>query len=162
MTSLTTVLKEYRREQTGLKQRRRAERESDLAAKQIARGEFGVVYLPHPRDMPADRLIAKDAVLFLQTSPSMVPASLKAMSDWGFTYKSQLALRKDEEQGDWFRIRHALVLVGTRGKVPAPAPGTQSASVIEGLALYELIERYFPNMPKMSAGEPRPGWGCGG
>ena len=49
-----------------------------------------------------------------------------------------------------------LVLIGTRGKIPAPAPGTQSASVIEGPnAAYDLIERYFPNMPKIELSPDR-------
>src|SRR6476660_7086896 len=72
--------------------------------------------------------------------------------------------------GYWFRNRHEQMLVGTRGNVPAPAPGTQWPSVIRERKRehsrkpeksYQLIEAYFPNVPKIELncrGEPRPGW----
>jgi N6-adenosine-specific RNA methylase IME4 len=66
------------------------------------------------------------------------------------------------------------MLVGTRGNVPAPAPGTQKSSVIverkRGHSVkpeqsYQMIEQYFPNVPKIELncrGKPRPGWDAWG
>jgi N6-adenosine-specific RNA methylase IME4 len=133
------------------RQQRRAERERDLAAKQIALGKFGVVYASHPLDRLPDA-IAKDAILFLRTAPAMTPDALRAMEEWGFTYKSNFMWpNADADWCGWFKTNAERVLVGTRGKIPAPAPGTQSASVIKGppCVINELIERYFPNMPKI-------------
>jgi N6-adenosine-specific RNA methylase IME4 len=71
--------------------------------------------------------------------------------------------------GYWFRNKHELLLVGTRGDVPAPAPGTQFASVIEAavgahsakpIAFAEMIEEMFPTLPALElfARSPREGW----
>jgi hypothetical protein len=62
------------------------------------------------------------------------------MEGFGFTYKCQCALLMG---GSKFED----LLVGTRGKIPAPAPGTQFSSVL-GCSPREVVERYFPNMPK--------------
>ena len=64
---------------------------------------------------------------------------------------------------------HELLLVGTRGDVPAPALGMQVSSVIEAprgrhsekpAIFAEHIERLYPNTPKleMFARKARPGW----
>ena len=66
-----------------------------------------------------------------------LPDALAALTLWGFTYKTNFAwlkLRADPlEPGAFFpiRCRHELVLIGTKGRVLAPAPGTQPPSVVE-------------------------------
>jgi N6-adenosine-specific RNA methylase IME4 len=92
------------------------------------------------------------------------------MRAWGFAYKTHLCWRKDRQgTGYWFRNEHELLLLGTRGHVPAPAMGAQWGSVIEAPALrhsakpeavYELIEGYFPTLAKieLNARQHRPGW----
>ncbi len=71
--------------------------------------------------------------------------------------------------GYWNRNRHELLLIGTRGNVPAPAMGTQFPSLIEAPVwrhsekpdfAYEIIETYFPDFPKieLNARKRRPGW----
>jgi hypothetical protein len=145
---MTSILRELRQKQTASKQLRRAEREQALAAKQIKMGMIGVIYAPHPwTALPSN--LAKDCVLFLGTPPQALLEAMCFAETLGFKYKSNFAWIKDAaEPGDWFRNEHELILVCTRGKVPAPAPGTQSASIIKGIsAPLELIARYFPNMP---------------
>ena len=77
--------------------------------------------------------------------------------------------------GHWFRVDHEILLVATRGNVPAPAEGMQARSVFDipasrvhsekpGLAL-GIIEQYFPTLPKIELnrrGPPRPGWDAWG
>ena len=85
--------------------------------------------------------------------------AMEVMAAWGFTYKSSLVWVKDRiGTGYWSRNKHELLLVGTRGHVPAPAMGTQWPSVIEApvgrhsekpSVAYELIEAYFPTLPKI-------------
>jgi N6-adenosine-specific RNA methylase IME4 len=120
------------------------------------------------RDVSA--LAAPDCVLFLWATSPMLPQALAVMSAWGFTYKSQVIWAKDRiGTGYWFRNKHELLLVGTKGAIPAPAMGMQASSLIEAPAgrhsekpacFHDLIERYFPSLPKieLNARRPRRGW----
>ena len=72
--------------------------------------------------------------------------------------------------GYWFLNAHEVLLVGTKGDIPAPAPGTQFPSVIfapvgrhsEKPAVFrKMIETMFPNLPKVemfARGNAPPGW----
>lgn len=119
-----------------------------------------------------------DCVLFLWGTVPMLPDALRVMEAWGFTYRSHCMWRKQypgEQQGMgyWFRINHELMLLGTRGKIPCPAPGDNWGSVIDAPTRghsvkpdwqYELIESYFPNLPKieLNARRARDGWDAWG
>lgn len=121
-------------------------------------------------------IAAKDCVLFLWATAPMLPDALEVMKAWGFAYKTHAIWRKNKIiTGYWFQFVHELLLVGTRGEVPAPAPGTQPLSVIEAdrpgphsakpEAFLELIEKYYPTMPKIELnrrGPARPGWDAWG
>jgi N6-adenosine-specific RNA methylase IME4 len=121
-----------------------------------------------------ESIATDDCVLFLWATVPMLEAALFVMARWGFAYKSHFVWIKDRiGTGYWNRNQHELLLVGTRGAVPAPAPGTQYSSVIEAtlgahsekpIAAYELIESYFPNMRKieLNARAARPGWDAWG
>jgi N6-adenosine-specific RNA methylase IME4 len=74
---------------------------------------------------------ADDCALFLWATIPMLPQALEVMAAWGFTYKSQFVWVKDKiGPGYWAREQHELLLIGTRGNIPAPAPGEQYLSVI--------------------------------
>ena len=109
----------------------------------------------------------------------MLRDALRVMEAWGFTYRTSAVWCKERPGrqmglGYWFRIDHEILLVGTRGEPPAPAPGTQSRSVIEAPVgahsakpecVLELIEAYFPTLPKIELnrrGPPRAGWDAWG
>ena len=89
----------------------------------------------------------------------MQPQAHEVMAAWGFAYKSNLVWVKDRfGTGYWSRNKHEMLLIGTRGHVPAPAPGTQWPSAIEApvgrhsekpAVFYEIVERYFPALPKI-------------
>ena len=70
---------------------------------------------------------AKDCVLFLWVIVLMLPHGLAVMQAWKFNYKSAYFwFKPGPGQGYWSqRDKVELSLVGTRGKVPAPAPGTR-------------------------------------
>ena len=114
---------------------------------------------------------AKDCVLFLWATAPMLPQALDVMKAWGFTYKSHAIWAKDKiGTGYWFRNKHELLLVGTKGDIPAPAPGTQADSLIEAPvgkhsekpeAFFNMVEVYFPTLSRLemfARGEPREGW----
>jgi N6-adenosine-specific RNA methylase IME4 len=130
----------------------------------------------HYPTLPLDRIKAlvppahRDAVLFLWAISSMLPQALEVMAAWGFRYKtSAVWVKPSIGTGYWFRSRHEHLLVGTRGRIPAPAMGTQWSSVIEAPTrghsvkpdtVYKLIESYFPTLQRleMFARTDRPGW----
>jgi N6-adenosine-specific RNA methylase IME4 len=116
-------------------------------------------------------IAAPDCVLFLWATAPMLPHALVVMAAWGFDYRSHFVWIKDKfGTGYWNRSQHELLLVGVRGKIPAPAMGTQWKSIFPGAveqhsakpeAAFLLIERYFPTLPKIELnrrGPPRAGW----
>ena len=72
------------------------------------------------------------ASLFLWATIPMLPQALAVMKAWGFDYKSHRVWGKDRDRAPatGFANRTSYSLIGTRGNVPAPAPGTQWDSVI--------------------------------
>lgn len=120
------------------------------------------------RDVPS--ISADDCVLFLWATVPMTPHALEVMAAWGFTYKSQFVWVKDRAgTGYWNRNKHELLLLGTRGKPPAPAPGMQDESVFiapvgkhsaKPERAYEIIEKMFPTVTKieLNARAARAGW----
>ena len=120
------------------------------------------------RDVPS--MAAHDCVLFLLVTVPLLPQALEVMMAWGFTYKSHFVLVKNEEgPGCWNRNQHEILLVGTKGNIPAPAVDTQLPSVIFASGgdhlenpddFYELIEHYYPTSPKIevNARRARDGW----
>jgi N6-adenosine-specific RNA methylase IME4 len=124
---------------------------------------------------PVWTIAAKDAVLFMWATVPTLPQALEVMTAWGFQYKSHVIWSKNKiGTGYWFRNKHELLLVGTRGDIPAPAPGTQWPSVVEAPVgrhsakpevFAEMIESYFPNLPKIELnrrGPARTGWDAWG
>ncbi|TPK15082.1 hypothetical protein FJ490_02125 [Mesorhizobium sp. B2-5-11] len=166
------------------------------AAESLGQGAFGVIladppwrFEPYSRQTGMDRAadnhyptmdvdaIAKlevpaaaDCALFLWATSPMIREALFVMSAWGFEYKSQLIWLKDRiGTGYWARNKHEILLIGTRGDIPAPSPGTQPESVVAAAvgahsekpaAFHEIIERIYPNLPRleMFARASRPGW----
>ena len=121
------------------------------------------------------KIAADDCVLFLWATAPMLPEGLAVVSGWGFRYVSHFVWNKDRiGTGYWSRNKHELLLIGVRGDVPAPAMGTQWASVIDApLGVHsakpecflELIETYYPTLPKIELnrrGPARPGWDAWG
>lgn len=121
------------------------------------------------RDVPS--IAAKDCLLFLCATAPMLAHAMLVMAVWGFDYVTNWELHKDRIiTGYWNRNRHEHLLLGKRGNVPCPAPGEQWDSVIEMKvgrhsqkpeAICEMIEAYFPNLPKIELnrrGPARPNW----
>ncbi|SHE67176.1 N6-adenosine-specific RNA methylase IME4 [Kaistia soli DSM 19436] len=119
-------------------------------------------------------IAAKDCVLFLWATAPMLLSAVRVLQNWGFTYKTHWIWEKDRiGTGYWNRNQHELLLLGTRGDVPAPAMGDQWPSVIKAPVgehsakpevFVEMIEAYFPNLPKieLNARRAQPGWDAWG
>jgi hypothetical protein len=126
---------------------RRAIREKELGLKQIAEGKAGVI-VARADAVDADKIVAiahKRCVLFLVTPmpDEQMPRNLATLKALGFEYKSQCVSMSES----------LLIYLGTRGKPPAPAMGTQYASVIDSGAMgkpkcwRQMVRDYFPTMP---------------
>jgi len=184
------------------RQARRAERERELGRKQLAMPEkrYGVIYADPPwrfqpysevtgmsraaanhypvMDLAAIKALrvpaAIDCVLFLWATMPMLPQACSVLGEWGFQYKSGFVWIKDRiGTGYWARNRHELLLIGTRGNVPAPAQGTQYDSVIEAavgkhsakpVVARKMIEVMYPTLPRIElfARERVEGWDAWG
>lgn len=209
---------------TVIKQGLRAEREQNLAARQLALPEkqYGVILadpewkfdawgpdtgndrspLNHYPVSSVEAIMARDvgkiaaANCVLGLWVTDLPRGLAVLSAWGFEYRSYFVWVKDIVEaapfenwrrmlveigppgtGFWNRDRDEIFLVGTRGEVPCPAPGTQGESVwfaarpkIEGTKrgrhsakpdnAHEWFEKHFPNWSKieLNARGARAGW----
>jgi N6-adenosine-specific RNA methylase IME4 len=124
---------------------------------------------------PVQDIAADDCACFLWATVPMLADALKVLAAWGFEYKSHCVWKKDRVgTGYWFRNAHELLLVGTRGSIPAPAMGTQFTSCIEAPVgehsakpeiFLTMIEAYYPTLPKIELnrrGPARPGWDAWG
>ena len=125
---------------------------------------------------PVGTLAAKDCVLFMWVTAPFHAAGHGAavMRYWGFEPKAEWIWDKvDQATGYWNRNQHEVLIVGVRGSVPAPAPGTQWPSVIRSRPgahsekpdwAYELIEAHFPNLKRieLNARRRRDGWDAWG
>jgi N6-adenosine-specific RNA methylase IME4 len=120
-------------------------------------------------------IAADDAILFLWATAPMLPQALSVMESWGFSYRSNFVWLKDRVgTGYWNRNAHEHLLIGVRGNIPAPAPGTQWDSVVEApvgehsakpRAFLEMVEEYYPNLPRIELncrGKGRAGWAVWG
>lgn len=182
-------------------EKERAVAEATIAAsQQIGHQVYGVIYAdppwrfePYSRETGMDRApenhyvtettdviarmevpAADNCVLFLWATAPMLPDALVVLNEWGFTYKSHVIWVKDRiGTGYWARSKHEVLLIGTRGNVPAPSPGEQFTSAIEApvgrhsekpTIFAQEIERMFPSIPKleMFCRSPRAGWSSWG
>jgi N6-adenosine-specific RNA methylase IME4 len=102
----------------------------------------------------------------------LLPEALTVMAAWKYTYRSQCLWVKDRiGTGFWFRNQHEILLIGTRGDIPAPSQpwpsvitAPRGAHSEKPAIFYEMIEAYFPNLPRleMFARGPRAGWSVWG
>lgn len=126
-----------------------------------------------------ESIAADDCVLFLWATAPMLEDAWRVIKAWGFVYKTHSVWHKQRTgaqrgTGYWYTGEHELLMVATRGNVPAPAMGTQFGSVFAAPVgehsekpecALEMIEAYFPNLPKIELnrrGPARPGWDAWG
>jgi N6-adenosine-specific RNA methylase IME4 len=126
--------------------------------------------------LPVASIAADDCVLFLWTTNQHLHVAIDTMRAWGFKYRSSYIWVKPgpPSTGRWGRSRHEQLLIGTCGRPPCPAPGTQWETIIEAACgehsakpetFLEMIEQYFPTLPKIELnrrGPPRPRWSAWG
>jgi N6-adenosine-specific RNA methylase IME4 len=123
-------------------------------------------------------IAADDCVLFLWATAPILPQALAVMAAWRFEYKTHVIWHKLRSGGArgtgyWATGEHELLLIGTRGHIPAPATA-MCASLIAAPwerhsakpeIFLQLIEQQFPTVPKIELnrrGAARVGWSAWG
>jgi N6-adenosine-specific RNA methylase IME4 len=114
---------------------------------------------------------ADNAILFLWVPAPKVREGLRVMSAWGFEYKTDAVWVKDKiGMGYYFRSKHELLFVGTKGDFSPPLEKDKPISVIESPRtehskkpeiLYDHIERMYPNgkyLELFARKSKRPNW----
>ena len=124
--------------------------------------------------LPVADVTTDDAVLFLWTTAPHLQESFDVLAAWGFEYRTNAVWVKHAQGlGFFVRGRHELLLIATKGDIPAPEPANRPNSVIGAPRrehsrkpdeAYELIERMYPELPKIElfARQTRPGWAAWG
>lgn len=123
--------------------------------------------------LPVSQVTTPDAILFLWATSPKLEEAMRVVREWGFIYRTNMVWDKGKiGMGYYFRQQHELLLVATKGSIPAPAPENRPPSVYrsgpderldhsEKPAWFaEMIERQYPGLPKleMFCRSPRPGW----
>jgi N6-adenosine-specific RNA methylase IME4/ParB-like chromosome segregation protein Spo0J len=124
--------------------------------------------------LPVGSLATDAAVLFIWTTAPHLRESFDVLAAWGFAYKTNIVWAKDKiGLGYFVRNQHELLIVAARGDMPCPLPANRPSSVISAPRrehsrkpdeAYELIERMYPELPKIElfARSTRKGWAAWG
>jgi len=117
-----------------------------------------------------DDIAARDSVLFFWATAPKLREALTVLEAWGFEYKTHAIWDKEKiGMGYWFRGQHELLLVGTKGKMPAPGDYARVSSIIRAPRskhsekpeeVYQLIEKMYPKAARVEifARNDREGW----
>jgi len=121
-------------------------------------------------NLPVSKIAGDDCVLYMwATAPKLLEA-IEVIKAWGFTYKTHAMWDKQKiGMGYWFRGQHELLMVATKGNIPAPKPENRYSSVFsyprgkhsaKPHEFYEVIENAFPVVDKVElfARNKREGW----
>lgn len=153
------------------------ERWSDLGREKSPDNHYPTMPLEEIAALPVPRLAARHAALFLWATVPHLASALEVLRGWGFDYRSHVVWLKTNADGTphrgtghWFIGTHELLLLGIRGDMPAPVPGTQAESAIAAPAgrhsekperFRRMIEDYFPGVARLELfrrGAAPPGW----
>jgi N6-adenosine-specific RNA methylase IME4 len=119
---------------------------------------------------PVAQIAADDALLYMWATSPKLAECFAVIEAWGFTYRTNIVWVKDKiGMGYHARSQHELLLIAKRGELPPPLPENRESSVVyaergrhseKPEAFYQLIERWYPTLPKVElfAREPRDGW----
>lgn len=124
--------------------------------------------------LPVGDISTQDAILFLWATSPKLADSMRVIEAWGFSYRTCAVWDKQHiGMGYYFRQQHELLLVATKGSIPAPPPYSRPASIYserrgkhsaKPSKFAEWIESMYPELNKIElfCREPREGWSVWG
>jgi N6-adenosine-specific RNA methylase IME4/ParB-like chromosome segregation protein Spo0J len=146
----------------------------ESGVERAAGNHYSTMSLDEISALPIPSLATPYAVLFMWTTAPHLQESFQVFAAWGFEYKTNAVWVKDKiGLGYFIRGQHEHLLIATRGDMPCPLPANRPPSVINAPRrehsrkpdeAYELIERMYPELPKLElfARQQRPGWAAWG
>ncbi|GAI63912.1 unnamed protein product, partial [marine sediment metagenome] len=83
--------------------------------------KYPTMSLEELKQLPVQKIAAKDSILFLWTTTPLLDETFEIMKAWQFAYKTAIYWYKIKSWGlgFWFRGEVELCLLGIRGKVKA-------------------------------------------
>lgn len=124
--------------------------------------------------LPVQEISLADCVLFLWATSPKLEEAFTVLNAWGFTYRTCAVWDKQWiGPGYYFRQRHELLLVATKGAIPVPLPANRPDSVFtekrtahskKPEIAYQLIEQMYPDLPRLElfSRVPRESWAAWG
>jgi N6-adenosine-specific RNA methylase IME4 len=137
---------------------------------------YGTMSLEEIKSLPVGETSLPQSHLYLWVPNALIHQGLEVMSDWGFTYKTNLVwykVRKDggpdgRGVGFYFRNVTELVLFGVKGSLRTRSAGRRQVNLLSSRKrehsrkpsqLYDIIERCSPGpYLELFARHTRPGW----
>ncbi len=124
--------------------------------------------------LPIAKIGNTPSILFLWATTPKLEEALQVINAWGYKYRTSMVWAKDRiGMGYWVRNQHELLLICTKGEMPVPAASASISSLVNSPRsehskkpeiFYEIIEKMFPDLPKIElfCREAREGWGAWG
>lgn len=137
-----------------------------------AENHYPTMSLAELKQLDVASLAARHSSMWMWATSAFLDQAIDLMRHYGFQYKGNVVWKKtggNPVMGRIFINMHEILLYGTQGNVPAPVHDQRWPSVIEAPVgahsekpedFYQLIEAYFPTLPKIElfARKARPGW----
>jgi N6-adenosine-specific RNA methylase IME4 len=140
------------------------------AATELETNHFPTMTLDQICALPIADHAADDAILFLWAPASKLAEAVRAIEEWGFSYRTCAIWDKGRVgMGNWFLVQHEMLLLATRGSPPTPMPRDRISSIVRAprgrhsvkpVVVQETIERWYPRVRKVElfARQRREGW----
>lgn len=131
---------------------------------------YPTMSLEQIKALPISNIVSDDAILFMWATSPKLKEAFEVLEAWGFEYRSSAIWVKNQlGMGYYFRQQHELLLIATRGSMPAPAPADRPRSVFTSdrtehsakpVEFAEFIERMYQTLPRIElfCRSPRHGW----
>jgi N6-adenosine-specific RNA methylase IME4 len=126
-------------------------------------------------NLPINEITGPSCVLFLWVTSAFLPEGIEVMDAWGFDYKTSMVWLKNRPPGMgwWVETYCEYLLIGSRGENLHPRDKPINVNVFaepvtehsrKPVQVYELIERMYPDEPKIElfARKRREGWSVWG
>lgn len=153
-----------------------ANRTGKVAPEHRRLDRYSTMTLDAIKGLDVQRVLARNAHLYLWVPNALLPDGLAVMAAWGFRYVSNIVWAKRRKDGGpdgrgvgfYFRNVTELLLFGVRGSMRTLSPGRSQVNMIETRKRehsrkpdeqYELIESCSPgSYLELFARRGRPGW----
>jgi N6-adenosine-specific RNA methylase IME4 len=137
-----------------------------------AENYYHTLSLENLKNLPVGEITKNDCIIFMWAPACKLLEAASLLGAWGFLYRTSAIWVKDKiGMGHYFRTKHEVLLLATKGNPPTPAESNRPPSVFRAKRcrhsekperVYELIDQMYPDFEKIELfarpKKPRPGW----